>query len=79
MPENWIQSPVPTSSPAPTEECQTMTVTQFAALLGVSRQHAYRLTQQGELPVQAIRLGRRLVFSRAAVMKWLAGEAEEGQ
>jgi excisionase family DNA binding protein len=56
-----------------------MTVTQFAALLGVSRQHAYRLTQQGELPVQAIRLGRRLVFSRAAVMKWLAGEAEEGQ
>lgn len=58
----------------PIEERQTLTVPQLALLLGVSRQHAYRLTQRGELPIQPIRLGRRVVFPRAAVMKWLAGE-----
>lgn len=53
-------------------ERATLTVEEAAALLGISRNHAYELAGKGQLP--AIRLGRRLLISKAALEKKLAGE-----
>lgn len=41
---------------------QTVSVTEAAAILGISRAHAYDCVKSGELP--SISLGRRLVISR---------------
>lgn len=38
-------------------------------LLGVSRPHAYKLVREGQIPV--IRLGRRIVVPKPALMKML--------
>ena len=43
----------------------TLTVPETAALLGISRAHAYELVARHELP--AIRLGRRVLIPRQAV------------
>jgi len=43
----------------------TLTVTEAAELLGISRALAYELVGRGELP--ALRLGRRLVVPRKAL------------
>lgn len=53
-------------------ERATYTVEQAAALLGISRNHAYELVARGDLPV--IRLGRRLLVPKAALQKKLEGE-----
>jgi len=50
------------------------TVTEAAELLGVSRALAYELAARGELPV--LRLGRRLVVPKAALLA-LVGIAAE--
>jgi len=50
------------------------TVTEAAELLGVSRAFAYELAARGELPV--LRLGRRLVVPKAALLA-LVGMAAE--
>lgn len=63
----------------------TYTVPEAAELLGVSRGVAYEAARTGELPT--IRLGRRLLVSRARLMELLGEthaadggqrEAEEG-
>jgi excisionase family DNA binding protein len=51
----------------------TMSVESAAALLGISRATAYRLARNGELP-GAIRLGHRIVVSRTALERLLAGD-----
>jgi len=45
-----------------------MTVAELAELLGVSTQTVYDYAGFGKIP--HIRLGRRLVFPREAVMEW---------
>jgi excisionase family DNA binding protein len=43
----------------------TLSVPETAALLGISRAHAYELVARRELP--AIRLGRRVLIPRQAI------------
>jgi excisionase family DNA binding protein len=52
----------------------TMTVEQAAKLLGVGRGTAYEAARRGELPT--VKLGRRLLVPRAALMRMLGEEAE---
>jgi excisionase family DNA binding protein len=47
----------------------TMSVTEAAVLLGVSRNSAFEAARRGELPV--IRIGRRLLVPRAALERLL--------
>ncbi len=51
-----------------TAERQTMTVTEAAETLGISRANAYALAKRGELP-GAIRLGGRVVVSKTALAR----------
>ncbi len=51
----------------------TLTVTQAAELLGISRALAYELVARHELP--ALRLGRRIVVPRRALEALLDGDA----
>lgn len=46
-----------------------VSVTEAAELLGISRGLAYELARTGKLP--SLRLGRRLVVPRAALLSWL--------
>lgn len=54
----------------------TLTVPEAAELLGVSRSVAYEAARTGELP-GVVRLGRRIVVSRARLMASL-GEPTNG-
>ena len=45
---------------------------QVAAWLGVDRKTVYNAAARGKIPHQ--RLGKRLLFSRAALVSWLARE-----
>ena len=55
----------------------TMTIPEFAAVIGCSRYLAYSLARQNKLPVKVIRLGEnRMVVSRKAVLALL--EAKDG-
>ena len=55
-------------------EPRTLTIEETARLLGISRTLAYELASTDRLPVPVIRLGRRLVVSRAALERVLTGE-----
>ena len=50
----------------------TLTVSEVAVALGISRNTAYELARRGELP-GVIRLGKRLVVSKAAIERLLQG------
>ncbi len=52
-----------------TSEKLVLTVPECGELLGVSRAHAYLMVKRGRLPV--IKLGRRFVVPRPALMKML--------
>ena len=52
---------------------QTLTVTEAAQLLGISRGLAYEMARQGNLP--SIRFGRRILIPRNALSRML-GESE---
>ena len=52
----------------------TLTVTEAARLLGVSRTTAYECVRTGQL--RAVRLGRRLVVPRDAIVELLAAPPE---
>ena len=52
----------------------TLTVEQAAEQLGISRTLAYQLAKANRLPAPVFRLGRRLVVSRLASERVLAGE-----
>ncbi len=53
-------------------EVATIKIAEAARYLGISRQTAYDLANQGKLP-GARRLGRRFVVSRKALEKYLEG------
>ena len=44
-----------------------MEVPEFAETMGISRGKAYELAARDELPVRVIRLGKRILISRAEV------------
>jgi excisionase family DNA binding protein len=70
-------SAVPDTDQAPSEPIDrplVYTVTQTAALLGISRTHAYELVSRGELG--HLRLGRRIVIPRRALERLLDVGAE---
>ena len=52
------------------EERLCITVTEAAAMLGLSRNFAYDLVKQKQLPV--VKFGKRLLIPRAALEKMLA-------
>lgn len=54
------------------DSSRVMTIEAFAGLVGVSRSHAYALASKDSLPVPVIRIGKRVVVSRAAVERLLS-------
>ena len=61
---------VPGAGSSSANASETLTADQLAAFLGVHRNTVYEAAARGEIP--HVRLGRRLVFSRSAVMSCLA-------
>ena len=57
------------------EALMTMTVSEAARVLGISRSSAYECVRRGEL--RAVRLGRRLVVPRSAITELLQGPQGE--
>jgi excisionase family DNA binding protein len=51
------------------EERATLTITEAARRLGISKNGAYRAASKGEIP--AIRIGKRLIVPRVAFEKML--------
>ena len=49
----------------------TYTVEEAAKLLGIGRNHAYEAAKRGQIP--AIRIGKRILISRAALDSMLSG------
>jgi excisionase family DNA binding protein len=58
----------------PSTERRTLTIPEVAGMLGLARSTAYELAAADRLPVPTIRAGRRLLVSRAALERVLAGE-----
>lgn len=56
------------------EQRWTMSVSEAALRLGISRAHAYRMVAAGELP--SLRLGRRTVVPVVALRRLLEGGGE---
>lgn len=52
-------------------ERTTVTVPQYAALIGISATSAYELAKRDELGVKVLHLGRRLVIPARAVLRVL--------
>jgi excisionase family DNA binding protein len=51
----------------------TVSIEEAGAALGIGRQLAYRLARENALPVPVLRVGRRLLVPRAALMRLLEG------
>lgn len=51
-------------------ECKTFTAREVAKLLGANRNTVYEAAARGEIP-GTIRLGRKVVFVRSVVLRWL--------
>ena len=54
------------------QECQTYSVEQAAGVLGISRTHAYTMTDTGELP--CLRLGQRKRITKQVIKDILQGK-----
>lgn len=57
-------------------ELACMRANELAKLLGVNRKTVYEYAARNVIPCR--RLGRRFVFSRAAVLAWLARHSSPG-
>jgi excisionase family DNA binding protein len=51
---------------------EVLNVQQVAQLLGLNRNTVYDAANRGEIPHR--RIGKRLLFSRSAVLEWLAAK-----
>ncbi|WP_223662895.1 helix-turn-helix domain-containing protein [Pseudobacillus badius] len=58
-------------------ERQTMTAQETADYLGVSKDLVYNMVKTGELP--AVRIGRRILFRREALERWMQMQEMKGQ
>lgn len=56
-----------------TTDPEVLTVAQVAAMLGLHPKTVYDHAGAGTIPHR--RVGRRLLFSRAAILRWLEGAA----
>jgi excisionase family DNA binding protein len=56
---------------------ETVTIPEASALLGIHQDLGYRLAQAGKFPVATIRLGRKIVVPRRALMRLLEGQQAE--
>jgi excisionase family DNA binding protein len=56
---------------------EVLNVEEVADLLGLGRNSVYEAANRGEIPHR--RVGRRLIFSRTAVMEWLQGKQPANQ
>lgn len=56
---------------------EVLTVEQVAELLGLGRNTVYEAVSRGDIPHR--RVGRRLIFSRSAVLEWLSGKEPANQ
>jgi excisionase family DNA binding protein len=56
---------------------RTYTIDEVAALLGISRNSAYVAARANSLPVLTIRVGKRMLVSRAALDRFLDGGAAD--
>jgi excisionase family DNA binding protein len=54
------------------EQSDVMTATEVGAFLGLSRNSVYEGASRGEIPCRKV--GRRLLFSRSALVLWLRHE-----
>jgi len=54
----------------------TMTIPEFAEAAGISKNLAYDLARREKLPVPVIKLGKRMVLSRKAVLALLEGDGK---
>jgi len=54
----------------------TMTIPEFAEATGISKNLAYDLARREKLPVPVIKLGKRMVLSRKAVLALLEGDSK---
>lgn len=59
----------------PSVERLTLTVEEVARVLGIGRIQAYNLTHRADFP--AIRIGKRIVVPRDALMRWLDRQTEQ--
>lgn len=57
-------------------ESIALSVTEAAALLGVSRPTVYHLLNQADFP--SFRIGSRRLISRAGLERWVQEQAERG-
>lgn len=57
-----------------TSSRRTVTVTEAARQLGISRSFAYQAIARGDFPVPVLRIGGRVVVSRTALDRYLDGE-----
>jgi len=54
----------------------TMDVAEVARAIGVSKDTVYEGARTGDVP-GSLRVGRRLLFSRAAIERWINAESEK--
>jgi excisionase family DNA binding protein len=63
-------------SPPVAEPREVLSVLEAADFLGLSRNCVYEYANRGTIPCQ--RVGRRLLFSRTALVRWLSACTPEG-
>jgi len=61
----------------PDNERLTMTIPEFADATGISKNLAYSLAREDRLPVNVIKLGKRMVLSRRSVLTLLGDDQKE--
>ncbi|MGK2964027.1 MAG: helix-turn-helix domain-containing protein [Tepidiformaceae bacterium] len=61
------------------EERGTLTIGEAAQRLGVGKAAAYQAAREDRLPVPVIRVGRRILVSRAALEAVLAAGVDAGE
>jgi excisionase family DNA binding protein len=66
---------VSTNHPTSQPNKHLMTAAELALLTGRSRRNIYQLAREDRLPFPVLRIGRSVVFPRAAVNTWLSGES----
>lgn len=54
----------------------TMTIKEFSDAAGISSNLAYSLAKQDRLGVRVIHLGKRMVLSRSAVLRFLSDNGD---
>lgn len=66
------------SSIPPTENAKlTLTVDELASHFHISRATAFKLTKQKDF-FPAMRIGKRILISVPALLKWMEGQCQEG-